>query len=117
MIKNLNYNYHDAIRETISLQHTDLLLTISLYPIYYRNQQQVQLMISGITNIINCEKWVSEVISICQEENEASLGARINEIYLDKNNKNQLLVSIDYIKTVKLNFEYFKEILKPTTCS
>lgn len=83
---------------------------MQLYPIFYPNHPQIKLTISGITNIIKSEKWVSEVISAFQEENEASLGARINDIYLDKNNKNQLLVSIDSIKTVKLNFEKLYEI-------
>ncbi|WP_407404338.1 hypothetical protein [Chryseobacterium sp.] len=117
MIKNLTYNYHDAILETISLEHTDLVLTIALYSIFYPNMLQIQFTISGITNIITCEKWIVEVTLAFQEENEATSGARINEIDLDKNNQNQLLVSIDSIKTVKLNYEYFTEILNPTTCS
>ncbi len=110
MIKNLTYNYHDATLETISLQQHELVLIIVLYPIFYPNHPKIKLMISGITNIITCEKWVLDAISAFQEENEETLGPRINDIYLNKNNKNQLLVSIDSIKTVKLNFEKLHEI-------
>lgn len=110
MIKNLIYNYHDAILETVSSQQHELVLIIVLYPIFYPDRQQIKLTISGITNIITCEKWISEVNLAFQEENEETLGSRINDIYLDKNNQNQLLVSIDSIKTVKLNFEKLHEI-------
>ena len=114
MYMNLNFNYHDATLETISLQHTDLVLTIALYSIFYPNMQHLQIKGSGITNSITCEKWVTKVVAAFQEENEASLGARINDIYVDKN---KLIIAVDSMKPVKLNFEYFKEILNPTTCS
>lgn len=107
----LTYNYHDAILETIALQHNDLVLTIALYPIFYPDQLPIKLMISGICNIITCEKWISEANLAFQEENEATLGARINEIYLVKNNNKQILISIDSIKTVKINFTLLYEII------
>lgn len=110
MMDSITYNYHDATLETISLQQHELVLIIVLYPIFYPNHPKIKLMISGITNIITCEKWVLDAISAFQEEHEATLGSRINDIYLNKNFKNQLLVSIDSIKTVKLNFEKLYEI-------
>ena len=110
----ITYNYHDAILETVALQQNDLVLTIALYPVFYPNMLQIQFTISGITNIITCEKWILELNQDFQEENEASLGARINDIYVDKN---KLIIAVDSMKPVKLNFEYFKEILNPTTCS
>ncbi|MCA5005224.1 hypothetical protein [Sphingobacterium bovistauri] len=116
-MNNLTYNYHDAILETVVLQQNDLVLTIALYPVFYPNHQQIKLKIIGISNVITCQKWIAEVKLVFQEEHEATLGARINEIYLDKNNKNQLLIAIDSTKTVKLNFENLQEILNPTICS
>lgn len=110
MMDNLNFNYHDATLETIAFKNSKLELIIQLYPIYYPNHFKIKLVIDQITNIITCEKWISEVTSAFQEENEVSLSARIDAIYLDKNNKNQLLISIDSLKRVKLKFKYLEEI-------
>ena len=116
-MNSLNNNYHDAILESITYDQRTLELSFSLYAIYYPAKPQVKILLKSIKNSITCEKWVTKVIAAFQEENEASLGARINDIYVDKNNKNKLIIAVDSMKPVKLNFEYFKEILNPTTCS
>lgn len=112
MQNQLNFNYHDAVLESIQFQQNTLVLTISLYSIFYPTQTQVKLILENISNHITCEKWIAEVNTAYQEENEDTLDARINAIYLNENHHNQLLISIDSIKTVKLNFIRVSEIVK-----
>lgn len=112
MQNQLNFNYHDAVLESIQFQQNTLELHISLYPILYPYQPQMKLVIETITNHITCEKWIAEVSEVFKEENEDTLEARINAIYLNENHHNQLLISIDSIKTVKLNFIQVSEIVK-----
>ena len=107
----LLYNYHDAALESIQFHQHTLELHISLYPIVYTSQLEMKLVIETITNLITCEKWVNLLSTTYQEENENRLGARINTIFLDSTKKNQLIIAIDSIKNVKLNFTNIKEIL------
>ena len=107
----LLYNYHDAALESIQFHQHTLELHISFYPIVYTSQLEMKLVIETITNLITCEKWVNLLSTTYQEENENRLGARINTIFLDSTKKNQLIIAIDSIKNVKLNFTNIKEIL------
>lgn len=109
MTDRLTFNYHDAILESILLRQNKLELTISLYNILYPAQRQVKLVIENITNIITCEKWITEINTAYREENEVVLGARIDAIYLDQKHSNKLLISVDAIKTLKINFTQISE--------
>ena len=105
------YNYHDAVLEGIQFHQNTLELHISLYPILYPSKPKMKLVIETITNLITCEKWMNLVSTTYQEENEEDFGARINSIFLDSTKKKQLIIDIDSIKNVKLNFTNIKEIL------
>lgn len=107
----LMYNYHDGIVETLHIHQNSLLLKISLYPILYPTRVQVQLRIENISNSITCKKWITELTASYYDDAENTLGARINSIYLDKNNKHQILIAIDSVKTVKLKFKNIEEVL------
>ncbi|MDM1298314.1 hypothetical protein HXZ94_07340 [Empedobacter falsenii] len=107
----LKFNYHDAILETLKFQQNTLEMDISLYSVFYPTRPKVKFVVENITNSITCEKWIREVTTAYYEENEDTLGARINSIDFDENNAHQILISVDSVKTLKLKFNNVKEIL------
>jgi hypothetical protein len=84
----LLYNYHDATIEKIITTETKLSIYISLYEIFYPLKPRLKISFDISADFEKCQNWSTELIHAF-DKNNSYLGARLENIEIQTNIKNE----------------------------
>lgn len=60
-MKKLNYNYHDALLERVTLADATLAFYIELYPVFYPGAPKIKLTFKSVTEQAKVQKWIEQL--------------------------------------------------------